>query len=146
MSSSDFQPEIYQLFDEGNQLFSKGKREEAIAAFTRLLEQAPQFFPAYVQRGLALQELGRVNEALFDHQRAIRINPNYGPAYYGRGWARNWLKDYKGELEDGLRGLQLDPDNTSLYRRRIGAAYSGLGQYERAIQEYTRALAIDAQD
>ena len=44
----------------------------------------PDFFDAYFQRGLVLQELQEYPSALEDFDKAIQINPNELSVYYNR--------------------------------------------------------------
>src|SRR6476646_7782654 len=54
-----------------------------------------------------------------------------------------------GDLEGAIRGytsiLEKYPDRIDV-RSNLGAAYSGLGRYEEAIEQYKRALAVDSRN
>jgi len=51
-------------FDRGNDLYTAGKKEEAISAFRKALEIQPDYLPATFNIAIALGDLGRYDEAL----------------------------------------------------------------------------------
>src|SRR5574338_1264474 len=84
--------------------------------------------------------MGETSRAAQDFDRALALDPDYAPAYYGRGWVRHYRGDYQGELDDAETAIHLDPGNAEMYFIRLGSAYQGLEQYNKAIDVYTRAL------
>lgn len=54
----------------------RGKHERAVAHATQLLEQMPDFVPAYNNRALAYWLMGENEAALEDTQRALALEPN----------------------------------------------------------------------
>ena len=144
MSSSDLKEQIHQLWQQANLQRRNGQWPQAVDAYSRILKMAPNFAPAYVERGLLVQEMGDPEKAMQDFEAALQIEPHYGMAYYGRGWARHARGDYAGELQDALKGLQLDPQNAGMYYRRIGSANQGLQQFQEAINAYNEALRLNS--
>jgi tetratricopeptide (TPR) repeat protein len=140
------QHEAEQWYDQAKAFLARGRQRDAVRALTRVMELAPGFVSAYVDRGLILLEAGLSEQALADFNQALWLAPEYGPAYYGRSWARHTSGDHQGALEDAQHGMELDPDNSALYRRRIGVAYHGLRQYNQALVEYDAILDADPQD
>jgi len=134
------------LIEQADQAYDAGQRRAAIGLYNQALALEPHCSYALVQRGLALQEEGRLDEALRDYNQALEIDPQYGLAFYGRGWAKNWQHDYRGEMEDARIGLDLDPDNPGRYLRRMGAALTGLSLFVPAVDAYTRAIELDPDD
>ncbi len=134
------------LIEQADRAYDASQRRAAIGLYNQALALEPHCSYTLVQRGLALQEEGRLDEALRDYNQALEIDPQYGLAYYGRGWAKNWKHDYRGEMEDARLGLDLDPDNPGRYLRRMGAALTGLSLFVPAVDAYTRAIELDPDD
>lgn len=145
MSPEDLRQQLQALWRQANELYAAGRWPEAVGAYSKVLELAPQFVPAYVQRGLIVREMGQPEKALQDFERAIHLDPQCGPAYHGRGWVRHARGDYQGELQDARRGLLLDPEHAGMYYRRIGAAQHGLKQHQEAIESYNQAISLNSE-
>jgi len=146
MSSSDIQNQLEELWQHAQMLRGSGDWTQAIAVYSHMLDMAPNCIPAYVQRGLLMQEMGHPEKALPDFEQALRLDPYYGMAYYGRGWVKHTRGDYQGELEDAQRGLLLDPSNAGMYHRRIGAARQGLKRYDDAITSFNQAITLNSEN
>jgi tetratricopeptide (TPR) repeat protein len=104
------------------------------------------YVEAWIVRGQARQEIGDLRGAFADYERAITLDPTSARAYYSRGWAKGVSGDYLGEIEDTEHAYQLEPDTTSMYWRRLGHAYAGLGDYNRALDYYQSALTLRSDD
>jgi tetratricopeptide (TPR) repeat protein len=146
MSSLDIQNTIEELWYRAQTSYVEGHWSQAIEVYSQLLEIAPAFVPAYVQRGLIIHEMGHPEQAIHDFEHALHLDPQYGLAYYGRGWVKHSRGDWQGELEDGQRGLLLDPPNAGMYYRRIGAAQQGLKRYHDAITAYNQAITLNSEN
>ncbi|MBO4232667.1 MAG: tetratricopeptide repeat protein [Bacteroidales bacterium] len=56
---------------------------EAVAYFTRVLEQEPDYVEALTNRAIAFEELKRYTEAREDYNLALKFNPDFKPAIDG---------------------------------------------------------------
>ena len=56
---------------------------EAVAYFTRVLEQEPDYVEALTNRAIAFEELKKYGEAREDYNLALKFNPNFQPAIDG---------------------------------------------------------------
>ncbi|MEO7911248.1 MAG: tetratricopeptide repeat protein [Roseiflexaceae bacterium] len=130
------QSEADQWYAQARAYLERGQWHDALRSFTSALDLAPGFVPAYVERGLLLFHASLIDHALVDFELALRLDPYYGPGYLGRALVRHEQGDYSGELEDARRAIELDPLNAATYKLRVGAAYHGLREYNRAITEY----------
>ncbi len=81
-NSSDFTKQsskkynAQQLYDRAIKKFNGEDYEGAIADITRVIEQNPNFAPAYNNRGAAKYRLKRYRGAIADFNEAIRIDPS----------------------------------------------------------------------
>ena len=76
----------------------QGNPREALRAFESAVKLAPAFPEAHCNRGVALQELGRLDEALAAEDKALRHRPGFATAHYNRG---NILRDL-GRLDEAI--------------------------------------------
>lgn len=60
---------------KGDALRKQGKEEQAVTAFNDALKRQPDYFHYYLQRGLALQALGRSSAADADLKRSVALLP-----------------------------------------------------------------------
>jgi Tfp pilus assembly protein PilF len=116
---------------------------EAVDAYARALELAPDLAPAAAGRGQILHAAGFRDQALADFEQALRHDPLNASALYGRGLIRHQRDDVEGALDDFTRALALDPEHTARYRRRLGMVYHGLQQHDRALAEYAASIEHD---
>jgi len=75
MSSDDLRQRLQALWRQANELYAARRWPEAVGAYPKVLELAPQFVPAYVQRGLIVREMGQLKKALQDFERPIQLDP-----------------------------------------------------------------------
>ena len=98
----------------------------------------PNFF---INRGLALEEMGKVEKAKEDFNRALQIDPGNTLANY------NLLR-----LSDDIESIDLytdlineDPEFAEPYAQRGLALYNS-GKYRRALQDYDKAITLNDKD
>ncbi|MDR1786864.1 MAG: tetratricopeptide repeat protein [Treponema sp.] len=142
------------------------KRQGASAA-RRMGNAAPNSPGAYVDRGISAAAAGNFDAAIAAFNEALRMDPNYAAAYRLRGLAllasvsavisitenfasfnlhaRPFTQDEqptaRSAIEDLTKSIVLTP-TASAYLSR-GLAYNGLGEYDKAIADYTYALMLD---
>jgi tetratricopeptide (TPR) repeat protein/tRNA A-37 threonylcarbamoyl transferase component Bud32 len=77
------------VFDDlGATLEQCGRVQDAVSAYTRGLELAPDDTLLLVKRGWALEQLNRLEDAEGDFAHAIRVSPKYAEAHTGLGYIR----------------------------------------------------------
>ena len=145
--------------------YETGNYDKAIEYFTKAIESEPMNAIAYNYRGLAYSQTGFwfvsrepfYKKAIPDYTKAIELDPKYVDAYCNRGIAYNqlfhcysevfpnedfWGKDfekYEKALADFERVLELDPTYALAYAGK-GEAYFRIGELDKAIEEYGKAL------
>lgn len=80
-------------FERAVDLFSEGKKEEALAALLSLIEKTPAFYDAYETLGMMYYKMGRLDEAVQWMERFSALRPNEPMAhtnlsvfYMKKGW------------------------------------------------------------
>jgi len=144
MTSQDVQNQLKELWANARKYRAEGKWEDSVKSYSSIIQLAPRFVPAYVERGLLVQEMGYPDMAMGDFENAIQIDPQYGYAYYGRAWVKGSRGDHEGALADAKKGMLLDSQHTGMYFRRIGSAYQGLKRFGEAIKAYNEAIRLNS--
>ena len=91
--------QIREFFNSGQALLDRGRFQEAILSFQKIIEIDPESFRAHHFIGRALSGLQRFEEAEEFFQKTIELNPEYLQGYYQLG-----IVVYnQGEFEQALR-------------------------------------------
>lgn len=133
--------------------------QNAIRNYDAALLFDENYAPAYRQRGNAYGAIGNWTTGLLDLNRAIELAPNDTRGYFLRGNLLGALGEYAGAVEDFTRVIELNPLDVAGYRLRADSNRLEATMLERlsvpvdfdiyrqrALEDYTRALAIDPDD
>ncbi|MBV6404730.1 MAG: hypothetical protein GFGODING_01488 [Flavobacteriales bacterium] len=123
------------LFNEGEKAYQRGAYDEAIALFSRVLQQDGDHLNAYLQRGFCHSLTKRYEAAVADFSAVIARKPDHLWAYTSRGSAYNKLKQYDKAMRDFDQVLTLDPRNEEAYNNR-GWARKGAGDPAGACKDW----------
>ena len=100
---------ILEAKEAGNNLLKEGQLEEAIAEYSKAIEQcgnaaehAKDGAVCYANRSLALTKLARFDEALADAIEALKLDPTYAKAHHRQGKALEGL----GRSEEAKQALR----------------------------------------
>ncbi len=97
---------------------------------------------AFINRGLAYEQVRRPERALGDYNTALLLNPDDAVGFNNRGNVLAKMGDLEGAVADHTRAIELDPDYVEAYYNR-GADFEELGDLEAALRDYSRALEQD---
>jgi len=73
-----------------------------------LVKSLPSIARSYNNRGVELQQRGKIKAAIEDYQRAIRLNPGYAEAHYNLADAYEEIPDYDKALEEYQKAINAD--------------------------------------
>lgn len=124
-----------------------GRSAEAVAVLDRLMLSRRDLQPAaladaFVERGLALAELGHQERAAEDFAAALGLAPRHVPALMARA-DQAFALERPAEAEAGYAlVLAVEPENVLAHINR-GVALDEQGRFAEAIAAFTRALALD---
>ena len=96
-------------------LVDQGRRPEAIACFSIVLEQNPNALFALVNRGSALRFEGRTADALADHNRAVDLAPQDAEAQYQLGNSLRQAGDLPAAEAAYTRAISIAPQRPDIH-------------------------------
>lgn len=85
-----------------------------------------------------------LESALKWYLKANKLNPKNGTTYYDIAWCQNELGKHEDVLNTAEKGIAVSP-SSKLYSE-YGYALFKLDQYDRSIEKYKKALALDPED
>ena len=110
---------------------TKGDMPNAIAAFERVLQSAPNDVPTMAWLGEAALDQGRLDAAESLFTRALSLQPRSIAARYGLGRTALAKQDYMRAAQNLEQALALD-DKASIIHYPLAMAYRGLGDRHKA--------------
>ena len=127
----------YALIQKGGALANKKDYHQAIEHFTNAIRRNPTIVPAYNNRGIIHDIIGRHDLAINDYKTALEIEPehigalnNLGVAYIGQG-------NYGKAIQYYNRALEAGADENTVYNRGETRLY--LEQWGKAEQDLAHA-------
>lgn len=112
--------------------------------FDILIFQNPEDSNLYFEKSVAFNKRGEYSKGFHLLDKAVHLNPELHLGY--RGWLKLVkLKDYQGSIKDLTRLDSLTPNIVDYpwannIHFLLGISYKGLNNYNRAIQEFNKAI------
>jgi len=100
---------------------------------------------ALIQKGFALDRIGKPNEALACYGRALELDPGNFGIWCLKGFAFNNLKEFEKAVECYDEVLKSNPEDVFAWYQK-GISLENLGRYGDAMKCYDIALEIDPTD
>lgn len=131
-------PESHMVY--GGVLGVAGHHREAIAAYRRTLELAPQRAAAMCGMAHHLKTVGEQDEAIRQYRAAIAAKPDHTEAY----WSLANLKTFRFEaaevaaMETLVRDGALPDDALCMLHNALGLEYDARGDYDKAFANFER--------
>jgi tetratricopeptide (TPR) repeat protein len=130
-----------ELFENGVNFLKQEKNQEAVDAFTKLLEIAPLNPDAFKNRGVAYMKLNRYDEAIDDFEQVKQILPNLKGLYSNLGVAWYYKKEYSKAIESYDKEIAQSPDNYYAYFNRA-ICRTELKEYKKSLQDIIKTLEL----
>lgn len=138
----EIDPEHYESYLELGRIFAERGNPIAVQYYDNALRVRPGSTEALYNRGLFLQESGRLEQAEQDYTTLLKIDKQYADAYFNLGYIaliyRNEAEKSIGLFTDAIR---INPDYVEAYYNR-GMAFKLTGNPEAAKKDFFKALSI----
>jgi PQQ-dependent catabolism-associated CXXCW motif protein len=148
----DFWPSPQYDFRRGVSYSEQKMYDDAIDAFTRVIQKDPFNADAYSQRGRVYERKAEYLLAIADHIKASEIQPNNALHSFDLGIARLRNGDLEAGFADYVKAMSMDAKLADARRVQHAVVYEIRGEshyrkreYDAAIQLYARALEINPQ-
>ena len=115
--------------------------ENAIVAFTELLEKNRNYRPARNNRAHAYRRLKRYSEAISDYQALVATDPQDEKAYFNLALAQLDLKDFENALGTLTKSLAIKPDYLDALVAH-GLTLYELDRYSEALKSFDQAIKL----
>lgn len=102
--------EIARLFEAGTHALTQGRWDDAVAAFTRIIERDPDFAEGWNKRATAYYLKGDYQKSLADCDEVVKRNPLHYGALSGYGMIYVQLDQPARALEYFERALAVNPN------------------------------------
>jgi tetratricopeptide (TPR) repeat protein len=129
-------------YNRGQVYAGLGRLEDALADYTAVIAEDPNYAEYYFDRGNLLRRLDRDEEALADYETAMRLSPPFPEVFYNRGDIRASRGDIDGALADLDYVLELNPEFVDAYVNRAGI-HLDADDLDAAHRDAVAGLAVD---
>jgi len=126
----------------GISLTEKGRFNDAIEIFQKVIEKKPDYDEAYNCLGIAYQKKKEFNKAIEAYKKAIELKPSNKIAHRNLGNLYIDIKNYDEAIAIHEKLITLDPNDAISYMD-LGVALSEKGLFEEGINQFKKSLAID---
>lgn len=127
--------------------------QEWAAFFTEFIARNPNHASAYHHRAMSLWYGGRLSEAIVDYSRSLDLSPNDVSSLAGRGQVYMECKEFNRAIQDlkiAIGSIDVVPgadakwktQSEAYARNGLAAAYAGLGEFDRALEEFAKSTAL----
>ncbi len=142
--------------------FINGNIDDAMADYGKWVELDPKNAVPHYLRGEIYRNKGSFDQAIAEFNQSIILNQKYADAYLARGQAYSSIDDLDNAIADYSRAIELAPSAIAAYEGRAlayrakgdieqaaadydreGLAYQSRADFDRAIIQFDKALAVD---
>jgi len=136
-----------QFVNSGIDQLSQGHANDALTSFNRAIQVDGGSASAYFNRGDAYRKKGDLKKALDDYSTSLKLSPKSVNVLDSRAALCLQMENFEQAANDYTLLLSFAPkeNKPQIYNNRA-AAYAGLGQYDKSLQDYRAALKVNAKD
>jgi tetratricopeptide (TPR) repeat protein len=128
-----------------HQFFLNGDYEQAITSYDKALELDRSNVTILINRGLALNNLGRFNEAINSFDKAIQLNSSAAESWnlwMNKGMALANMGKPDDALSCFKKATQINPQDPKGWNN-MGVVLREQGKYQDALANFNKAIEID---
>lgn len=136
---------IADVLAQGWKVHQAGNVSDALSAYQRAIDQAPDHPEARVYLGIALFDQRRYQDSIDSYRTALTLKMDFPIAWNNLGNSLRMVGDVDASDECFEKALALDPKYLSVFKNR-GTLWIWSGEVERGLRWYEKGLEIAPQD
>ena len=121
----------------------EGDYLNAIKDYDKAISLRHDYFDANLNKAVALKDISKFNEAIKYFEICIKLRPNDFKIYINLGNLYKDLRKYNAAYRCYTQAIKLNQDFAEAYSNRGDLLESYLKQFEKAIEDYVKALRIN---
>jgi tetratricopeptide (TPR) repeat protein len=125
----------------GAALQAINRPQEAIVAFRRALDAAPDLAEARLALGSCLRQTGELQLARVELERAATLRPSDGRSWFALGLVCEDLRDTVGAIQAYRGSIEAQPDLPEAHVN-LGLNLQNTGDFDAAMESYRRAMRL----
>lgn len=141
------------IYGRADVWYAKKEFAKAVEDYTKFIDLRPYDILGYNNRGFAWRALKEYDKAIEDYTMSIGLEPTAASEYFSRGNARSeklieapgTIAEATLAIKDYDEAIRLDPGYSEAYCHR-GIIWSGMEEYDKAIDDFEKALQLDPSD
>jgi tetratricopeptide (TPR) repeat protein len=130
-----------QLCDQADKAAGVGKYDEAIVLYNQAIKADDKLSRAYLNRGIAHDQINKFESALKDFDKALSLCPPGSQFrqefFYNRGMCLHRLGRYKDAIKDYDEAIKLQKDGSFHFMR--GRSHRAAGNLDKALSDFDTA-------
>jgi tetratricopeptide (TPR) repeat protein len=126
----------------GRQLADRGRHEDALAYYQKVLEMQPRYAGGYYVIGDVYRDAGRTNDALASYSEAIRLDPFHAEALNSRGALLTHLGRPEEAVADFVKAIEAVPV-FDVPRLNLGVVLKEQGKLSEAAEVFEAYLKVN---
>jgi tetratricopeptide (TPR) repeat protein len=119
--------------------------DQALLCFERAIALRPDYYEAWGNKGVALDNLKRYDDALEAYEKVIDLQPNDPRAWYNIGVTLRHQERFKKALEAFETAIALKPDYDLAWNNK-GVTLGHLDRYDEALEAYEKVINLQPND
>ncbi|MBM3233474.1 glycosyltransferase [Candidatus Pacearchaeota archaeon] len=142
IEKKNIKDDYFQYYQIGIQLHSINETDEALDFLSKSLDKNPDFYLAWLEKGIIFLEQGKIYEA----EQALKMAEKKGShemIFSHLGIIYSILQNYSSSINYFLKALSINPKNADTHFN-LGLTYKNTGNIEQAKKEFALAVYLNS--
>ena len=119
-----------------------GKNDQALFAFTKVIENNPEHPDGYNNLGTVLKQEGRLQEAIKAYEKTIAIKPDHAEAFNNIGNVLQEIGDHNQAIASYEKAILINKNYPEALNN-MGMSLKETGKHSQSLEAFTRAIELN---